>query len=206
MWDRGGRIRWGVWVVLTLGILLSVYLASPLIALHNIARAVEIKDAIALTERIDFPSLRRSLTKQVVQQYLKLTGKKLPLHAIGKRVVVSMADPVVARLMTVRALLDLLGKGDAGVKAKMPVERAPFTSASFNSLWQIWLSSEYSGRSFYVYLPPKKTRSEQFIVHLHLRGWRWRIVGVDLPDDLKEQLARELVKLTQDRLNPEGSQ
>ena len=27
-----------------------------------------------------------------------------------------------------------------------------------------------------------------------------------LPDDLKEQLARELVKLTQDRLNPEGSQ
>ena len=206
MWDRGGRIRWGVWVVLTLGILLSVYLASPLIALHNIARAVEIKDAIALTERIDFPSLRRSLTKQVVQEYLKLTGKKLPLHAIGKRVVVSMADPVVARLMTVRALLDLLGKGDAGVKAKVPVERAAFTSASFNSLWQIWLSSEYSGRSFYVYLPPKKTRSEQFIVHLHLRGWRWRIVGVDLPDDLKEQLARELVKLTQDRLNPEGSQ
>jgi DUF2939 family protein len=206
MWDRGGRIRWRVWVVLTLGILLSVYLASPLIALHNIARAVEIKDAIALTERIDFPSLRRSLTKQVVQEYLKLTGKKLPLHAIGKRVVVSMADPVVARLMTVRALLDLLGKGDAGVNAKMPVERAPFTSASFNSLWQIWLSSEYSGRSFYVYLPPKKTRSEQFIVHLHLRGWRWRIVGVDLPDDLKEQLARELVKLTQDRLNPEGSQ
>ena len=206
MWDRGGRIRWGVWVVLTLGILLSVYLASPLIALHSIARAVETKDAIALTERIDFPSLRRSLTKQVVQEYLKLTGKKLPLHAIGKRVVVSMADPVVARLMTVRALLDLLGKGDAGVKAKMPVERAPFTSASFNSLWQIWLSSEYSGRSFYVYLPPKRTRSEQFIVHLHLRGWRWRIVGVDLPDDLKEQLARELVKLTQDRLNPEGSQ
>lgn len=50
MWDRGGGIRWGVWVVLTLGILLSVYLASPLIALHSIARAVEIKDAIALTE------------------------------------------------------------------------------------------------------------------------------------------------------------
>ena len=33
-----------------------------------------------------------------------------------------------------------------------------------------------------------------------------RIVGVDLPEDLKEHLERELVKLTQDRLNPEGSQ
>jgi hypothetical protein len=155
MRDRGGRIRWGVWVSLTLGVLLSVYLASPLIALQSIARAVETKDAVALTERLDFPALRRSLTKQIVQEYLNLTGKKLPLHAIGKRVVVSVADPVVARLMTVRALLDLLGKGDAGEKAKVPVERAPFTSSSFANLWQIWLNSEYLGRSF-LRLPAAK--------------------------------------------------
>jgi hypothetical protein len=202
MRDRGSRIRWGLWVILSLGILLSVYLASPLIALHRIASAVETKDAVALTERIDFPALRRSLAKQIVQEYLKLTGKKLPLHAIGKRVVVSVADPVVARLMTVRALLDLLGKGDAGEKAKVPVERAPFTSASFKSVWQLWLSSDYLGRSFYVYLPPKKSRAEQFRAQLRLIGWRWRIVGLDLPEDLKEHLAQELVKLTQDRLNP----
>jgi hypothetical protein len=202
MRDRGSRIRWGLWVILSLGILLSVYLASPLIALHRIASAVETKDAVALTERIDFPALRRSLAKQIVQEYLKLTGKKLPLHAIGKRVVVSVADPVVARLMTVRALLDLLGKGDAGEKAKVPVERAPFTSASFKSVWQLWLSSDYLGRSFYVYLPPKKSRAEQFRAQLRLVGWHWRIVGLDLPEDLKEHLAQELVKLTQDRLNP----
>jgi hypothetical protein len=206
MRDRGSRIRWGLWVILSLGILLSVYLASPLIALHRIASAVETKDAVALTERIDFPALRRSLAKQIVQEYLKLTGKKLPLHAIGKRVVVSVADPVVARLMTVRALLDLLWKGDAGEKAKVPVERAPFTSASFKSVWQLWLSSDYLGRSFYVYLPPKKSRAEQFRAQLRLIGWRWRIVGLDLPEDLKEHLAQELVKLTQDRLNPQSSQ
>jgi DUF2939 family protein len=203
---RGGRRRWVVWVILTLGILLSVYLASPLIALHSIASAVETRDAVALTERIEFPSLRRSLTKQIVAKYLELTGKKLPLNALGKRVAVSVADPVVARLMTVRALLDLLGKGDAGEKAKVPLERAPFTAASFESLWRLWLNSEYLGRSFYVYLPPKKSREEQFRAHLRVIGWRWRIVGLDLPEDLKEHLARELVKLTQDRLNPQGSQ
>jgi hypothetical protein len=203
---EGGRNRLGLWVVLTLGILLSAYLASPLIALHSIASAVETKDGGALTERIDFPALRRSLTKQIVQEYLKLTGKKLPLHAIGKRVVVSVADPVVARLMTVRALLDLLDKGDAGEKAKVPIERAPFRPASFESLWQLWLNSDYRGRNFYVYLPPKKERAEQFRVHLRLIGWRWRIVGLDLPEDLKEHLAKELVKLTQDRLNPEAGQ
>jgi hypothetical protein len=206
MRDRASGIRWGLWIILTLGILLSVYLASPLIALHSIASAVETKDAVAVTERIDFPALRRSLTKQIVQEYLKLTGKKLPLHAIGKRLVVSVADPVVARLMTVRALLDLLGKGDAGEQAKVPIERAPFTPSSFESLWRLWLNSDYRGRSFYVYLPPKKPRAEQFRAHLRLIGWRWRIIGLNLPEDLKERLARELVKLTQDRLNQEGGQ
>src|SRR4029079_4727031 len=111
MRDRGSCIRWGLWIILTLGILLGMYLASPLIALHRIARAVETKDAVALTERIDFPALRRSLTKQIVQEYLKRTGKKLPLHAIVKRVVVSVADPVVARLMTVKGTLGFAWKG-----------------------------------------------------------------------------------------------
>jgi DUF2939 family protein len=40
------------------------------------------KDAVALTERIDFPALRRSLTKQIVQEYLKLTGKKFPWQSL----------------------------------------------------------------------------------------------------------------------------
>ena len=196
--ENRDRRRSGLWVILTLGILLSVYLASPLIALHSIASAVVSKDAVALTERIDFPALRRSLRNQLVDEYLKLTGKKLPLHAIGKRVIVSVADPVVVRLMTVRALLDLLGKADAGERAKLPLERAPFASASSKSLWQLWLDSDYRGRSFYVYLPPTKSRAEQFRAHLRIIRWRWQIVGLDLPEDLKEHLARELAKLTEE--------
>jgi hypothetical protein len=193
-------MRWGLLSAVTLCILLGVYLASPLIALHRIASAVEAKDAVALTERIEFPSLRRSLTKQIVAAYLELTGKKLPLNALGKRVAVSVADPVVARLMTVRALLDLLGKGDAGENAKVPIDRAPFTKSSFKSLWRVWLKSEYLGNNFYVYLPPTGSRAEQFRTHLRFVRWRWRIVGVDLPKDLKEQLARELVKLLEKSL------
>jgi hypothetical protein len=82
------------------------------------ASAVENRDAVALEERVDWPALRRSLTKQVVATYLKLTGKNLPIG--GKRLAVSVADPIVARLMTIRILLDLLGKGEAGKSAKVP--------------------------------------------------------------------------------------
>jgi hypothetical protein len=116
MRDKDRSFLWGRWFVLAIVVLLGAYLASPLI-LHEMASAVEDKDAEALTARIDFPALKRSFTKQIAQEYLKLTGKKLPLNALAGRFVVSVADPVVARLMTVRALLDLLGKGKAGKSA-----------------------------------------------------------------------------------------
>jgi hypothetical protein len=195
-------MRWALWITVTLCVLLAAYLASPLIALQSIASAVETRDAAALTERIEFPSLRRSLTKQIVATYLKLTGKALPIEAIGKRFAVSVADPVVARLMTVTALLDLLGKGEAGKSAKVQIDRAPFTSSSFKSVWRLWLNSDYFGRDFYVYLPPEGSRNEQFKVHLRPIQWRWSVVGIDLPEELKEQLARELIKLTQKQLRP----
>jgi hypothetical protein len=139
------------------------------------ASAVATKDAEALTERIDFPALMRSLTRQIAQEYLKLTGKRLPLNALAKRVVVSVADPVVARLVTVSALLDLRGKGKAGENTSGSAKRAPFAPGSRGNLWQVWLDSDYLGIDFYVYLPPKTSREEQFRVHLRLKGWpgRW---------------------------------
>ena len=112
-------MRWVLWISFFVGVLLGTYFASPFIALRRISIAVETRDAVALTERTDFPAVRRSLTKQIVATYLKLTGKKLPLGAIGRGFAFSVADPVVARLMTVTALLYLLQKGDAGNNVKV---------------------------------------------------------------------------------------
>lgn len=188
-------MRWLLGFALCL--LLGVYLASPLLALQNIASAVEAKDAEALTERIDFPSLRRSFTKQIVATYFEITGRRLPLGAMSRRLAVSVADPVVAQLMTVRALLNLLAKGTAGKAVQ--AERAPFTTDAFQSVWRLWLSADYLGRDFYIYLPPDGARSTQFRVHLRLERWRWTIVGIELPEELAQKLARELIDVTQDR-------
>ena len=198
-------MRWAIWIAVFLSILLTAYFASPLVALQRIATAVETRDAVAVTERIDFPALRRSLTKQIVASYLKLTGKKLPLGVIGKGFAFSVADPIVARLMTVTALLDLLQKGDAGNNVKVQIDKAPFTSASWKSIWRLWLNSHQWGRDFYVHLPPEGLQNEQFRVHLRLSQWRWKLVGLDLPEQLKERLAREVIVLTRERFSaPNG--
>jgi len=117
---------------------------------------------------------------------------------MSRRLAVSVADPVVAQLMTVGALLDLLSKGKAGEAVQ--AERAPFTTEAFQSVWRLWLSADYLGRDFYIYLPPGGARSTQFSVHLRLQNWRWTIVGIDLPEKLAQKLARELVDVTEDRI------
>lgn len=193
-------MRWTLGITATLVVLLAVYLASPLIALQRIASAVEARDAVALSERLDVAALRRSFRKQMVTTYRELTGKKLPLGALSRRLAMSVADPIVARLMTMRALLALLGDGKAGEVAKVPADRAPFSSISFPSIWRLWLSADYLGRDFYIHLPPDGPRSERFGMHLRLIRWRWELVGVELPDELRIQLARELIEETQERL------
>jgi hypothetical protein len=195
-------MRWALWLTLSFLILLAVYIASPMVALHSIASAVEARDAATLTERIEFPAVRRSLTKQIMATYRRLTGKTLPIGAIGRRFAISVADPVVARMVTVQALLDLFGRGKAGRGARLHIESAPFTRNAFTSIWRVWLNSDYLGRDVYFNLPPERSRKDQFAVHLRPIHWRWKIVGIELPEELQERLAQEVIELTQERIAP----
>jgi hypothetical protein len=196
-------MRWALSITAVLVVLLGFYIASPLLALHSIGAAVEIKDAAALAERIEFPAVRRALIRQIMATYRQLTGKRLPLGAVTKRFAISLADPVVARLVTVRGLLDLLGKGDAGQGVKVPREWAPITRSAFKSVWRLWLNSDYFGRDFYVHLPPDAARDRKFTVKLRLIQSRWRIVAIELPEELNERLAQEVIKLSQERVAPQ---
>ena len=193
-------MRWVLWISFFLGLLLGIYFASPFIALHRIATAVETRDAVAVTERIDFPAVRRSLTKQIVATYLKLTGKKLPLGAIGKRFAFSVADPIVARLMTVTALLDLLAEGRRRKQCEGTNRQGTLQFGFPKEHLAALVELPPMGKKFLCLPTAGWARNEQFRVHLRLSRWRWKFVGVDLPESMKEQLARELVELTRERI------
>jgi len=197
-------MRWTLWTTVALCALLAAYFASPLVALYQIGSAIEASDDAALERRLDLPSIRRSFNRQVVEAYRKATGKPLPLGAIQSRFALSAADPIVARLMTVNALLNLLGRGEAGDAASLTLDRAPLTSKALGSVWQLWLSADYLGTKLYIHLPPDRARAKQFRVEMRLRNWRWRITGIDLPEDLKGQLAQELVDLAEEKADRVG--
>jgi hypothetical protein len=52
---------------------------------------------------------------------------------------------------------------------------------------------------FSAYLPPDKSKDEQFKVGLSLREWEWKLTEIGLPDQLRVQLAQDLVRRKQER-------
>ena len=191
-------MRWTLWIAVVLVVLLSAYAIWPVVGFYKIASAVDSRDAVALTQRVDFPSLRKSLTKQLIATYLELTGQKKKLGLLGKSIAMgiggSIADPIVARLVNAETLLGLLTKGNAGEGAGVSPELAPFSTSALRNGWQTWWGSEYRGRHFYVYLPPEKSPEEQFKVRLSLTQLQWKLSGIDLPKPLRVQLVQEILK------------
>jgi hypothetical protein len=192
------HISWGRWITVLLVLLLAVYLVWPLVGFYRIASAVESKNAAALAQRVEFPSLRRSLSQQVIAEYLKLTGKEKKLGrfrtGVATGVGAALAEPVIAQFLNAETLLDFLNKGSVKDGAKISSEIAPFSGSSWRNAWQVWWHSEYGLTRFHAYLPPDKPKNEQFKVGLSLREWQWKLTGIGLPEHLRVQLAQELVR------------
>lgn len=192
------EMRWTIWIPLVLVVLLSAYAVWPVLGFYRIASAVESRDAATLTQLVDFRSLRKSLTKQLLATYLKLTGKEKKLGLIGKSIAMgvggSIVDPIVARLINADTLLDLLTTGKAGEVARVSPELAPFSTTALRNGWQTWWASEYGLGDFYVYLPPEKSPDERFRVKLSLSEWQWKLSGIGLPQPLRVQLVQEILK------------
>ena len=108
-------MRWTIGIGTSLLVLWLAYAVWPFFTVYRLANAVQARNVAAVNELVDFPALRRSLTAQIVRTYLRMTGKTgrpgsiLEQFALG--VGASIADPIVAKLISPDALLDLLQNG-----------------------------------------------------------------------------------------------
>jgi hypothetical protein len=208
-------MRRSLWVAGTLCLLLLAYFLWPVVGFYRLASAIESKDSAALANLVDFPALRKSLTKQLVHAYLEMTGKRREkkqqpkLSLIERTVAIGMgtsiAEPIVAELVNEKTLLDLLTKGRLGLKSGGGgggglgdagpdlSQLAPFGKGTAPSAWQIWSSTEYRCNDVYAYLPLGKPRDEQFRVKFTLSGLEWKLSGIELPEPMIMQFVRQLI-------------
>jgi hypothetical protein len=185
-------MRWIVVIILALIVLLAGYTVWPIYDLYRIASAIETRNPAALRELVDFPSLRVSLSKQITDAHRKQTDKSVVLSERSEKLATGFG---LANILNPERLLDLLGKGSADRSWGSSLA-APFAANSFGSAWQIWLNSDYSGRAFSVTVPVDRPSDQRFRIRLRLVHWHWKLIGLDLPESVRTQLAQELARAT----------
>ena len=184
--------------VLVFTVLLVGYWAWPFVGLRAIAAALQAHNAAALSEQVDFPRLRSSLAQQIIFAYLRVTGRESKLGAlapIASTVGASIVDPLVSQIINPENLIELLQGGTIQSELGMiSIKRRELPNLSLGNAWKAWMSSYYGLGSFTISLPPDDEAVEQFRLRMELLGWHWKLTGIDLPERLRDQVARELAK------------
>ena len=194
-------MRWTIGIGTSLLALWLAYAVWPLFTVYRLASAVQSRDVAAISELVDFPALRRSLTLQIVRTYLRLTGKAgrsgsvLEQFAVG--VGASVADPIVAKFISPDALLDLLQNGrPSGVFSDSVLSVEGLSSEAWDP-WRVYANSELGLARFFDAVPVDKPPMESFRLGFCLTRWRWKLCGAELPEQLQLRLAQEISKSEQ---------
>lgn len=200
-------MRWVV-ALLVAALLWTAYAASPYVALWRLARAVQDHDVAVVAERVNFRALRASLTRQMTAAAAASAIAARREGAPRDRQFVveaaaSLAEPLVAALVTPETVVDIL---DDGWPEGLALPRRPTLSErvgggldakTLRDLRDLFLASDMHGfRTVLVSFPPREPRERRFRLRLRLRGTTWRLVDLELPAALRDEISRRLV-LTQ---------
>jgi hypothetical protein len=180
--------------ILVLIVLFVAWSAWPFFGVYALARAVQSGDIARIDERVDYPALGRSLSSQVLATYARLTGLPLDRGLVGN-LASAIADPLVAKIVSRIALAQFLQNGwPTPVLGERPPNIPTPNWNTLGDVWQLYANAQYGARDFALRLPVTEPRSRQYRVNLTLEGLTWKLTGFELPDEVAERLARELVK------------
>lgn len=207
-------MRWTFRILGVLALAWLVFVASPFVALNNFAREIEARDVEAVSRRVSFRALRISLLRQVLGAYAQERGRSLDegQRQVAVELGISVAEPIVAPLLTAEAIIQLLdGRSPAGAAAPesgaAPTQGAPVAAhlrlRSLRSAWELFLASELRGfRQFVVTLPPGRAADQRFRLRLRLVRTTWKLVAIELPPPLVQELLRKAPGLRQGASEP----
>lgn len=190
-------MRWIARLGFPLAFVFLVYTVWPFVDLYRLAKAVEARNPSAITERIDFGRLRMSVGEQIASTYQRTRGRDA-INPWARGIVVGLGEPLgdqlVGSLVSPDAIVELFAEGwPRYVLPEKPATAAPLTP-DWGRLFDLYVNSEYTLRDFSIWLPVMKPLPERFRLRLQLAKWRWKLVGIDLPEHLRLALAEEMAK------------
>jgi hypothetical protein len=190
-------MRWIARLGFPLAFLFLVYTIWPFVDLYRLAKAVEARNPSAIIERVDFGRLRMSIAEQIASTYQRTRGRDAA-NPWARGIVAGLGDPLgdqlVGSLVSPDAIVELFAEGwPRYVLPEKPATAAPLT-ADWGRLFDLYVNSDYTLRDFSIWLPVSKPLRERFRLRLQLAKWRWKLIGIDLPEHLRLALAEEMAK------------
>lgn len=170
-------------VVVALGIAALLY-ASPYIAMHSIKKAMDAKDANALSQYVDFPVLRENLKDKlmgsIAQRLPKSDDASNPLGGIGQTLGNMMVGAAVDNLVSPEGVMLMMQTGKFGPKVprSTPAQSESSSNDHANEDDPRGFSLNYQGFSK-VRVFRKSDPGSAFIFRREgLMGWK--LINVDM--------------------------
>src|SRR5262249_30633143 len=144
------------------------YVASPFFTLYRMVRAIEARDAQALSQDINFIQLRNSLSGQIVEAYVRRSGMQLsPLAQTVVGSALAIADPIVDKLISPQAIATLMAAGwPTTVLPEAPSGAVGISTQTLGTAWQIFIASRYGLGRAEIRVPASFPRPQRFGLQL----------------------------------------
>src|SRR5262245_5427062 len=176
------------------------WLIWPLTALYALARAVEARAATAISEALDPPSIRRSVSATVLGALSSLTGMPLDRNSLIAAITGSVADPLIVKIMSPEGIALLLRSGWVSPEiAERPSGAQGLSTRALGDTWQVFGNSRRELDRYWISYPANQQADQRFELEWRLRGLQWRIVAIRLPAPLVNRLAEQLTRIQRGR-------
>ncbi len=173
------------------------YAAWPLLSAASLLRAARNGDAAAIEARVDFPRLRRSIARQIVMEAVR----QHPIQGPERQLALGAGTTAIAawldELLTPKILADMFGgRAVAPPAGNAPVDLSPIRTMPLRGLIRIWWHSGFASPMRYHLTLPRPDGRVALLVAMELRGATWKVTRLELPDDVRQGIARRLVSLS----------
>jgi hypothetical protein len=192
-------MRWFIGIVVTIVVVIVLYFGSAANALARLIAAAREGNGAAVIERVDIPSLTRSLTSQIVAAYLERIGTTRRITPMEKMLVntygATVADAMVAKLLTADRLTQILKTGHLDATPGIPNLTGLPTLAGLQS--EDWLSllgrvSLVQPVLLAIRVSAASDPDNYAAINLHYEGLDWKLSGIVLPKAAVRELAASL--------------
>jgi len=189
-----------VFGVLLLLVLSGFVIASPLLALSRFALAIRAHNAGMLSDQVDFDRLRRSITEQIIWAYRTHSARADEAAGSDSPILMAASTPIAAAIaadiVNPESLIELLNSARVSAdRIQLNKQQfAPLSDGHFGSYLEAFINSEYGIGSYYITLPLSAPSTKQYRLRFKLLQWHWKLVAIDLPEEVKRELADRFKK------------